>query len=413
MNYRNFSQVTTRGLTALSLAAAVSGTAQAATPALPLITEVFVNKTGVLGMAWKPVANAASMRLQVASSGDRCPLTTLTRPAGCFVNQVVSLNGPLAPALKTGVSVANYNSGNVYARLVAVDSTGRNMTGTAWIKVPHYLGLTSGGKAWPLSEVISGAPLTVTANVTNGTAMSEFWAFDIQGNSTTKSRSGLNFNVTPMATGTQQAWVMKSKSGGLVIDQGTVKVSPAACAGLPYMDLPFVGNFKVTQGNSAATSHYDHGTWDNTYAIDLALPMNTPVRSPVNGTVIKATGVNNIAWIGGGRTLLIQDSISNKKIALLHLNSISIASGSVKKGDIVGYSGASGCDSKGCSNTKFGPHLHIHLWNGVGTYDSHTEAFPSNFRLRVKTTAGSEACLYGNDLANSRIVGTNWTSHLN
>lgn len=217
-----------RSLGTLTLACAAALPAHAAIPATPLVTEIFVNKNGVLGLAWNPVANAASVRVQVQTSGTAayCKLDA-TKPTGCLVNQVVTLNGPLAPALNTGISVAAYNSGNVFVRLVAVDSTGKNWRSTGWIAAPRYRGMTSGGKAWPLASVEPGRSVTVSATMSNTTALMDLWAFDINGNLPAKSRSGVNFTVTPMPVG-NQAWVLKSKSGGLVVDQGTVPVSELA-----------------------------------------------------------------------------------------------------------------------------------------------------------------------------------------
>ena len=94
-------------LGALSLSCAAALPAYAAIPATPLITEIFVNKNGVLGLAWNPVVNAASVRVQVQTTGAQsfCKLDA-TKPVGCVVNQAVALKGPLAPALNTGISVA-------------------------------------------------------------------------------------------------------------------------------------------------------------------------------------------------------------------------------------------------------------------------------------------------------------------
>ena len=55
-------------LGALSLSCAAALPAYAAIPATPLITEIFVNKNGVLGLAWNPVVNAASVRVQVQTA---------------------------------------------------------------------------------------------------------------------------------------------------------------------------------------------------------------------------------------------------------------------------------------------------------------------------------------------------------
>lgn len=407
---------------ALLLACAAALPAHAAIPATPLVTEIFVNKNGVLGLAWNSVTNAASVRVQVqtTNAANLCPLG-VTRPAGCLVNQTVPLGGSLAPALNTGISVAAFNGGNVFVRLVAVDSTGRNWVKTDWIAAPHYLGLTSGGKAWPLSSVTSGQPVTVTAAMANGTSMTSLWVFDIQGNFPNKSRTGMNFTVTPGTIGSRQTWVLKSRAAtptasGLVIDTGVVNVVAPPCGGVGYMDLPYVGRFKVSQGNNGSTSHRVlQGSVENTYAIDLALPSGTPLRAPVDGSIIGAktyVSASGGGAGGGGRVLVIQDSATGKKIVLMHLKSIVKTSGAVKKGDVIAYSGQSGCDAYGCSETKFAAHLHMHLWNGVGNWDSHTETFPSGFRIRIKSDAAAEQCLYGADLNDSKIVGKYWTSYL-
>lgn len=74
-------------LGALSLSCAAALPAYAAIPATPLITEIFVNKNGVLGLAWNPVVNAASVRVQVQTTGAQsfCKLDA-TKPVGCVVN---------------------------------------------------------------------------------------------------------------------------------------------------------------------------------------------------------------------------------------------------------------------------------------------------------------------------------------
>jgi murein DD-endopeptidase MepM/ murein hydrolase activator NlpD len=232
----------------------------------------------------------------------------------------------------------------------------------------------------------------------------------------------MNFTVTPGTIGSRQTWVLKSRAAtpttsGLVIDTGVVNVVSPPCGGAGYMDLPYVGRFKVSQGNNATTSHRVlSGSAENTYAIDLALPSGTPLRSPVNGTIIGAKNYVSPSGGGaggGGRVLVIQDSATGKKIVLMHLKSIVKTSGSVKKGDVVAQSGQSGCTTKyDCSETRFAPHLHMHLWNGVDSWDSHTETFPSGFRIRLKNDAGAEQCLYGADLNDNKIVGKYWTSYL-
>lgn len=191
---------------------------------------------------------------------------------------------------------------------------------------------------------------------------------------------------------------------------------PLACGGSPYMDLPFSGaySYKVSQGNNGATSHYDHTSegWDNTYAVDIALPSGTPIKAPVNGTIYNTYGSTGSGCLGGGKVIVLTDTASGNKITFLHLSSISKTSGTVTKGDVIGYSGGSKGASGVCNPNGYAPHLHIHLWNGYKSPDSHTKAFPSNFKLRIKENS-VEKCLYGSDLNDSNIYGHYWSSFLN
>ena len=343
-------------LGALSLSCAAALPAYAAIPATPLITEIFVNKNGVLGLAWNPVVNAASVRVQVQTTGAKsfCKLDA-TKPVGCVVNQAVALKGPLAPALNTGISVAAYNSGNVFVRLAAVDSTGKNWLYTNWIAAPRYLGLTSGGKAWPLPSVESGKSLTVSATISNTTSMMDLWAFDINGNLPAKSRSGVNFTVTPVPIG-NQAWVLKSKSGagGLVVDQGTVPVVAASVTaqqlgqmmlGNNYsgITLPYLEYYSGGPLGGGKFGGYHPG-------IDYRASMRTPVYSPVSGYVQKVDS------LGYGQVGIKIDGTSTGFI-FIHLASINVkVSQYVSKGCLIGYSGKTGATD---------PHLHVEAREGA------------------------------------------------
>lgn len=343
-------------LGALSLSCAAALPAYAAIPAAPLITEIFVNKNGVLGLAWNPIVNAASVRVQVQTTGAQsfCKLDA-TKPVGCVVNQAVALKGPLAPALNTGISVAAYNSGNVFVRLAAVDSTGKNWSYTNWIAAPRYLGLTSGGKAWPLPSVESGKSLTVSATISNTTSMMDLWAFDINGNLPAKSRSGVNFTVTPVPIG-NQAWVLKSKSGagGLVVDQGTVPVVAASVTaqqlgqmmlGNNYsgITLPYLEYYSGGPLGGGKFGGYHPG-------IDYRASMRTPVYSPVSGYVQKVDS------LGYGQVGIKIDGTSTGFI-FIHLASINVkVSQYVSKGCLIGYSGKTGATD---------PHLHVEAREGA------------------------------------------------
>ena len=343
-------------LGALSLSCAAALPAYAAIPATPLITEIFVNKNGVLGLAWSPVVNAASVRVQVQTTGAQsfCKLDA-TKPVGCVVNQAVALNGPLAPALNTGISVAAYNSGNVFVRLAAVDSTGKNWSYTSWIAAPHYLGLTSGGKAWPPAQIPADAPLTVTASVSNSTATTGVWAFDVQGNLSNKSRSGLNFTVTPMTTGSQQIWVLKSRSGGMTIDTGVVKVIKINPVGI----VP--GPNTYAKFGLVVPNNYHAGS-------DYIVAEGSPVRSVSSGfaTTIPMPQGGTVDNHCMGNVIMVSSN-SGKYYLYAHLQEISIKNGAyIAVGAQIGKVGRTGYDNNArlsCRLTKAPAHLHIELKN--------------------------------------------------
>lgn len=58
----------------------------------------------------------------------------------------------------------------------------------------------------------------------------------------------------------------------------------------PLLKAPWRGVAQISQGNRAnkyylGTSHYRHETWENTYAIDVCLPVGTDVLAPADGVV--------------------------------------------------------------------------------------------------------------------------------
>lgn len=136
------------------------------------------------------------------------------------------------------------------------------------------------------------------------------------------------------------------------------------------LKAPWKGTAEVTQGNNGATSHYDHGTWDNTYALDIALSVGTDVLAPADGYV---KYVDNDPGGGGGKELAIEHTgPTGKKFVTvyLHLSSILVGVGRlVYQGQVVAKSGDTGYVT--------GPHLHFHMWRPRGSepewaYDSHT-----------------------------------------
>lgn len=138
----------------------------------------------------------------------------------------------------------------------------------------------------------------------------------------------------------------------------------------PQLKAPWVGIVRITQGNNGATSHHDYGTWDNTYAIDVALSVGSDVPAPADG-IVKYVD-NDPSGAAGKELALEHTGPTGKKFVTvyLHLNDILVEEGNfVKQGQIVAKSGDTGIVT--------GPHLHFHMWRPKGiepewAYDSHT-----------------------------------------
>lgn len=112
--------------------------------------------------------------------------------------------------------------------------------------------------------------------------------------------------------------------------------------------------------------------------------MGTPLFAPVDGTVTAAYGTNGSGCLGGSRVVVIKDDATGTSIALLHLSQITKVFGPVKRGDVVGHSGASSGSDGACSKQGLDAYLYIHLWNGDRSPNSHTSPWDKNFQLRVK-----------------------------
>ena len=113
--------------------------------------------------------------------------------------------------------------------------------------------------------------------------------------------------------------------------------------------------FQVTQGFNGEFSHNDA---QNRYAVDIMMPIDTPIHAARSGTVLE---VNNDFFNGGtlqayaseaNSIRILHDDGSMAVYAHLALEKALVRSGlQVKEGELIGYSGNTGFTS--------GPHLHF------------------------------------------------------
>lgn len=87
--------------------------------------------------------------------------------------------------------------------------------------------------------------------------------------------------------------------------------------------------------------------------LDLAVPLNTPIKSPMPGVVF------SISTVGDGGNQIILKHDNGYKTGYAHLNKILVKKGDkIKQGDVIGLSGNTGKST--------GPHLHFTLTDASG-----------------------------------------------
>lgn len=140
--------------------------------------------------------------------------------------------------------------------------------------------------------------------------------------------------------------------------------APGAAPPQPGYAAPFCrGSFPVSQGFNGAFSHQDP---ENRYAVDLAMPVGTPLCAAREGVVMEVAG----DYFAGGTdraelmeranfVRILHDDGTMALYAHLQLESLQVLPGQrVRVGETIGYSGDTGYSS--------GPHLHFAVQQNTG-----------------------------------------------
>lgn len=140
--------------------------------------------------------------------------------------------------------------------------------------------------------------------------------------------------------------------------------APGAAPPQPAYAAPFCrGSYPVTQGFNGAFSHQDP---ENRYAVDLAMPVGTPLCAARGGVVMEVAG----DYFAGGTDRdelmeranfirILHDDGTMAIYAHLQLESVQVLPGQrVSGGQKIGFSGDTGFSS--------GPHLHFAVQQNLG-----------------------------------------------
>ena len=179
------------------------------------------------------------------------------------------------------------------------------------------------------------------------------------------SSSGTNFN--PWSTYTNGAYKSYLQQANNVAGTGGTLATPTTTNYSALSTLQWVKR-TVSHGyvpNKIASD------WDSPhFAVDIAMPMNTPIGAAISGTVKQADYAVWSGKAGGGEVFITPDTGSaggSQQWYVYHLNNISVKVGQhLNVGDLVGYSG--GQNSGGTHNVdpmwSNGPHLHTGWFDG-------------------------------------------------
>ncbi len=158
--------------------------------------------------------------------------------------------------------------------------------------------------------------------------------------------------------------VREDQSWGYRYQWTWVPGPPGEAPPQPVYEMPFCGGkFSVSQGFNGSFSHQDP---ENKYAVDIAMPVGTPLCAARDGVVMEVAG----DYYAGGtdraelmeRANFVRILHSDGTMALyahLMLESVQVLPGQrVSAGQLLGYSGDTGFSS--------GPHLHFAIQKNIG-----------------------------------------------
>lgn len=116
-----------------------------------------------------------------------------------------------------------------------------------------------------------------------------------------------------------------------------------------------VSPVKISQGFGANAWDYGSLGQKGHNGIDLAVPSRTPVYASDDGTITFEGWGQNHSWMGAPAGICILQHVGGMYVGYAHLISTVVNKGQlVKKGQLIGYSGATGAAT--------GPHVH---WEGL------------------------------------------------
>lgn len=114
----------------------------------------------------------------------------------------------------------------------------------------------------------------------------------------------------------------------------------------------FAGNYRISQYFGANPAYYQQFGFRSHEGVDWATPTGVKVLAPFDGVIVRDVDNPRLSAYGGH--LVVWDPIQRCAVWFCHLSrNIVYAGQSVKRGQILGYTGNTGNSS--------GPHLHVNF----------------------------------------------------